>query len=474
MILPLEIHHINVSQGDSTLIIWRKLDVLAAMVEADLQAKGLGPIPEEDYLPYALKNALDISGTVEGSILIDGGEDCFGEDVYNYIKMNGIQSEEDRTNFYIVITHYHSDHVDGIRNIFWSAWDGADTYTERFPPGKIYDDWGEPSGAKPDTSTFNLYVKEVGKLVAEGKTEREEIGVGKEIPLGNYDNTQTLLRCVGSNGMTFDDCSKKSVQTIAPNIRSKKAIDPNALSTCLVLEYKAFRYFLGGDIGGMGNSSGGNEGKNAYSGELPSFSQHPDIETSLRRLLKEFYPKDRNSNKSCDGHMCGLKISHHGSVTSNDVYTLGMMQPKIAVISSGLKPRFFSHPSQEVLNRLDATVTPSWKDKNGTTGRSQSVSNSIENYYITEMAADSVVRKKPFQRKFPKGRIFGDIIIRPVTEDADNPKNGIQMHVFGSGIQSGIDAASNLKLRPLWKDTSQQWPSYYPTGAYIHCCEKHL
>lgn len=471
MAMPLEIHHINVSQGDSTLILWRKLDVLADRVENHLAQMGNPNIPEEDYLPYALKNDLDLSGTVEGSILIDGGEDCFGKDVYDYIVKNGITSEADRRNFAIIITHYHSDHVDGVRDIFWSSWDKQDTYTQRFPPGTIYDDLGEPAGEKPDTETFNLYVKEVGKLVADGKTVHKEIGVGGEIVLGDGSITETLLRCVGTNGITFDDCRSMTVKTIASSVRSKKAIDPNALSTSLVLEHHYFRYFLGGDIGGTGDPTGGNTGNNTYTGTLTAFSQHPDIETSLRRLLKEFYPQERNRQNSCAGHMCGMKISHHGSVTSNDVYTLGMMRPRIAVVSSGVQPRFFHHPSQQVLNRLDPSVTAIWQDKEAATGHETRVPNTIEAYYITEMAEDKTDGKTPFVRTFPSGRILGDVIVRPMEEDSQDPGNGIRMHVFGSGVQS--DTSSNKrKARPTFKNTPGA-PDYYPAGAWMHCCDRH-
>lgn len=474
MSMPLEIHHINVSQGDSTLIIWRNLERLRDVLAQFPGSGETGPmqIPEDDYLPYALKYNVDLSGTVDAAVLIDAGEDIYGPDVYDYLVKNGVTERE---KFAIVVTHCHSDHVDGVRNIFWSSWDGKDQYIQRFVPAVIYDCFGGMLGKPPQTASYDLYMREVDKLAGEGQLEHVYVEPGMEICLGDYGVTRTLLRCVGANGKSFSGDELKntictSLKTYAKAERSQKAIDPNALSVCLVLEQDHFRYFLGGDIAGTGDERGGNRGINRISQELPLFSQHPDVETELRDLLKLFYPKERNSDCSCDGHMCGWKVSHHGSATSNDVYTLGMMQPKIAVISSGVKARFHHHPSQECLNRLDAAISATWEDYNSNTKKTSIVPNTIENYYITEMAADN--GSENFVRTFPNGKILGDIIVRPDIKTTKETAQGVEMQVFGSGVQSGINTGK-WKLRETYKDAQKSSPDYYPIGPFYHKCDRH-
>lgn len=55
-----------------------------------------------------------------------------------------------------------------------------------------------------------------------------------------------------------------------------------------------------------------------------------------------------------------LKVSHHGSVFSTDSSLLGILNPKIAIISVG-KENGYGHPGIEVINRLNHYGVDVWR-----------------------------------------------------------------------------------------------------------------
>lgn len=60
-----------------------------------------------------------------------------------------------------------------------------------------------------------------------------------------------------------------------------------------------------------------------------------------------------------------LKVAHHGSKNSSSKTLLGVVRPKVAIVSVG-KGNSFGHPTKEVLSRIDAIGTSLWRtDKNG-------------------------------------------------------------------------------------------------------------
>ena len=85
----LEIHEINVGQGDSVLIINRDLVKLTAAIVSNKGAKAV-PADPIDHVPYCLANSVPLAGTVTKALLVDGGDDEYGGDVINYLTDLGV------------------------------------------------------------------------------------------------------------------------------------------------------------------------------------------------------------------------------------------------------------------------------------------------------------------------------------------------------------------------------------------------
>jgi beta-lactamase superfamily II metal-dependent hydrolase len=452
--MRLEIHHINVSQGDATLIIHRNLDKLKNKIESKLTP----PTDAKQLMPFAIKHGIDLEGTVECAILLDAAEGTYGADVFEYMQKYGVKGAETQKKFYTLITHYHSDHMGGIDSIYNKQGQTFATnkqdIVENYPPAITYD-IGDDEKFDPDTRVFSSYFEDLHQTTRY-TIKRKVLGLGETVDLGTGINkTQIQLRCLATN---------RNVLKVGPVTPQYKA-DQNARSLVVILEYGPFRYFLGGDIGGTGNKDGGNVGENADSRDKKGFqklvSSHDDIESSIRAALINQYPEVGGRPP---GHICGFKANHHGSASSNDVYLLATMRPKIVLISSGAKDTFHAHPTQEVLNRIDKAKSREWVNH-----RNTKIANSIENYYITEMAADTT--KKKFTRDLPNGRIVGDIIVRPYEPDIENDgKRGIRMHVYGSGVRAAVGEGF-MALRPAIK--SDPLNPDADNGPWEHKCDLH-
>src|SRR6266568_1231986 len=85
----LEIHVLNVGQGDSVLVINRDLVKAAAAIKAVKGSKNV-PANPIDYVQYALKNDVPLAGTVKKALRSDGGDDEYGGDVLNYMTDQGV------------------------------------------------------------------------------------------------------------------------------------------------------------------------------------------------------------------------------------------------------------------------------------------------------------------------------------------------------------------------------------------------
>ncbi|WP_121711905.1 hypothetical protein [Streptomyces sp. E5N91] len=500
----LEIHVINVSQGDSILVVNRDMDKLRQKVST------LSGAPSEpmDFLPFSDKKNLDLYGTVTQALLIDGGDECYGPSVVDYLRGVGVLPANPAgpdpvyvRELAVLMSHHHSDHVAGLRAVHQKAVPkpppqptavkknkkkGSQkktvlpqvTWQEYYRPGAVYrpeDDsrkltdresyyrlllryLAEASSAKPPTPT------EVHMLSPGGLT----LGAPTTINLGDAGTGNNRLpitvHVLGSAQGIWDATNNKLV-TI-----DNRVLDQNDRSVILMVEYGSFRFFTAGDIGGNGQAAGGNTGNNAASpANKKWFSVHGDVETKLGPLLEERFPATtatKGSPKQQSSGCCTvLKVSHHGSNSSTDVHFLATLRPEIALISSGLRPRFYHHPTQEVMNRLDhKKQSPSWQIRGS--NPPAATPNTICGVYVTEIA--DLVDGNPFPLDRWDAKVVGDIVVRPTDESVWAVQNAqaaqleeLEVWVHGSRVPTEDTTAINTVCTP---DTDPTKGAYYAYG----------
>jgi beta-lactamase superfamily II metal-dependent hydrolase len=185
----------------------------------------------------------------------------------------------------IIATHYHADHIGGISEVL----------SEFTPHQGIYDRGGSYEG---ESFAWDEY-----RVSTDGM--RTTVYPGDRLRFG-----EVAVEVVAADGVLRDE--------------TEVAIDPadeNATSIALVIEYEAFRMFMGGDLTG----GGGN----------PPYDTD-DVETPLAPLV---------------GDVDVLQVNHHGSTTSTNQAFLDYLQPEIAIISCG-DGNWHFHPHQNVIDRL--------------------------------------------------------------------------------------------------------------------------
>jgi len=494
----LEIHQINVGQGDSILIVNRDLDAVKAAIGASkgaAVANGLEPI---DYLPYAVANDISLEGTIVHALLIDAGDDEYGGDVLNYLETQGALRTAPAPfcpDLYVLPTHFHADHAAGLRHIFKEAVPVTVTdedgrlvrriqLQERYRPARIYrttaDDDVDPlekvfyNGLVADFSEAMLAPANNSELIQidpGGFEEGDDKMLTIDLGAGVEDIPITLYTLAAGQGVYDSEGTYTEIDSVDAN-----TIDPNDRSVVLVLEYGSFRYFLGGDIGGNGLEPGGNEGDNAMDADgKPHTSRHADVETTLGPAIEGFFPATEEwevgePKYPSDGYCTVFKANHHASSSSCDVHFMSSIVPDLAIISSGVRSRFHHHPTQEVINRMSDTETPDW----GLSGTDKTTENTIEQVYVTEVA--DRVKGKAFATDLRGAKILGDIVIRPVDETIlalqsageEDHVGGVELEVqiYGSGEQTSL-ADPTTTLRPT-EAKNGGYAAYSLIGPFYH------
>ena len=238
----LEIHHIDVGQGDSTLIV----------------------------------------GANGKTILIDAGDRYKGvNEVIPYLEELGVKRLD-----FVIASHMDADHIGGLDEVLESD------YIRKVK--KVLDNG---SSSPTDSDEFKDYLKAVQQRVG----ARTTIKPGRKFKLGDG----ASATCIYSNGKS---------------IRGGKiqVTDENDKSVCLLIDYDFFSYFIGGDIGGGGTG-------------------HEDVESFVAPKV---------------GDVDVLRVNHHGSSSSSNAFFLDTLSPEAAIISVGENPKTWSHPTEDVLDRL--------------------------------------------------------------------------------------------------------------------------
>jgi hypothetical protein len=303
----LHIHHINVEDGDATMV-------------------GIYNVATHTY---------------KSSILIDGGASNPNDLLLPYLKKtigNGIPHFN-----YIVLTHYHKDHYNGLLALK----DGKMTADSIIDPsgyafGTIFPaqatlQAGEATpGALVLASPWTIALK---TAVAHGFVKGHARGfisfgtsskscLGHRFTIGTAGGFPVVLECVAGWGNTLNGHGITTDPAPAKN-------NANDFTLSFVLTCGQFRYFIGGDLGGH------------------TESDYIDQETPLTADLAVEFPVawSFNHTNSAAGHICGFKANHHGSDHSNAQAFMNAMTPAVTVTSAGKEPQWHL-PSPAYLNRL--------------------------------------------------------------------------------------------------------------------------
>ncbi|MCF2525868.1 hypothetical protein [Yinghuangia soli] len=501
----LEVHHINVSQGDAILIIIRDLDKVKALLGSTV------PTSPMDYVPEAVRREKSLQGTVVSALLIDGGDDEFGGDVVKYLIRHGAASGKGyQSKLSVLVSHPHEDHMAGLRSIFkerieptrkgqkvqlvermWPAyWYRESPSSETDPTSgtwhSLEDDLKGASTKGKTNSTKVVDIKR-GGLNDKGKTTVINIGSIGVIPVdlfviasGQGVWNENKQKIIGIDSVRKGTAKKKKGGKGKRRPRGKKlAVDQNDRSLVTMLQYGSFRYFLGGDIAGSGGAAGGNYGDNAVDmSKKKSYSQHANVEKEIGPALEAYFPRTKEFKAGVPkfrspGYATLMKANHHASSSSCDVHLFATLQPLLFVVNSGVKTRSHGHPTQETINRAHFETSPDWELR-GTGGKE--TPNTVDQIYVTEIA--SSYRSKPFTTDLSGGKILGDIVVRPTDQSVaachsavGENKTELKVQVYGTGELTARYSDKN-SLRPIPTSDINKAGSTYPMGPWEHT-DKH-
>jgi beta-lactamase superfamily II metal-dependent hydrolase len=289
----LHIHHINIENGDATLI-------------------GIYDVAQHSYT---------------SKILIDGGQIDAKLMLLPYIKKM-IGTDAAASHFdYVILTHYHDDHYTGLLALK----DGRLTADSIIDPGgykvATYFKHSATAGTKPDSlkiakawlTMLKVATHKVPEPFIKGRSKillrfdaTASTSIGKKIIIGKVGNNDVELLCIAGWGNTLSAGGQ-----IKKNPGPKKS-NANNYTLVFVLSCGEFRYFIGGDMGGSG-------------------AAYIDQETTVTQFFHDAYPVSVSvsGGETIAGHVCGFKANHHGSKASNTPAFMGGMRPAITITSGG-------------------------------------------------------------------------------------------------------------------------------------------
>ena len=233
------------------------------------------------------------------SFLVDCGSSSV-EDVWNYRVESTLKYYGIHTLSGIFLTHGDEDHVNGVRKMLE---EGCVSLTGQFLSGGI--------------ETEHLWM--AGAAAEYDETLRELAGTAenKGIP-ASFLAQGDELQCAGMR-----------LQCMWPGGFSKtewEELGGNAASMVLLVTYADSRILLTGDLEREGET----------------------------RFLEAWEKAVRGRTITL------LKVGHHGSRYATGAKLLGVLRPKLAVISCG-RNNLYGHPSQEVLERLHGAGCRVWR-----------------------------------------------------------------------------------------------------------------
>lgn len=311
---------------------------------------------EAEYLPQWSEGCLDIhtvalergdatlivmpDGT---SMLIDAGDNDKwgwqdstyavkpGERLARYIKRVLAPTPEPDAVDYVMITHFHSDHIgngrDALPGTRGYRLSGITLVGEYFRFGKLVDrgwpDYDFPSResvVKSNKSFMDDYLAFAGSLSGRGtEVEKFRIGSDRQFALKHDPREYSRnfkIRNLAVNGEVW---TGKGLGCRKMYSGDPALFDENMVSCAIKLTYGKFAYYNGGDI------TGGNWPTNAC--------KERDFETSVAKVC---------------GKVTAIRVDHHGWYDSSNAFFLQTLSPQVMIFTASEK----KHPVASALTRI--------------------------------------------------------------------------------------------------------------------------
>ena len=308
----LDIHHINTGKGDAAFFILP--DGTTMIVDAGASTRPPGGPRETNAKPNDSRTP--------------------GEWISRYIK-HMLQDRSELMLDYVLITHFHSDHMGGIQPGIESSdsgtymLSGVTEVGDRLPIGKVIDrawpgyNWPSPL----DNSTVKNYRQFLEWQIENNDVEVEQFHVGQNDQVSlvynpdEYPNFE--IRNIAANGKVWTGTGT-NVRNHFPPIETIPEEDfptENMCSIALKLSYGPFDYFTGGDLIGV---------------PPPGTPNWHDTETPVAKAVG---PVDVNVT------------NHHAHFDAQNEFFISTLRPRVHIIQSWV----VNHPAPSTLRRMLST-----------------------------------------------------------------------------------------------------------------------
>ena len=317
----LEIHQINVGNGDGALITLWDNDKLVYTIVID----GGLPSTENKFIPY-LRHFIPEMPNHPGKREVN----------------------------WVILSHNHKDHFSGLIELFrdtafiiraitdQGGYTIGNTYYNT-PVPRAEDNNCDPCIAgtpNVPNKTLRTYVEAVAaankravafdqKPIVRYNAFDCAVKEFKKYSPGNIGGTPVTMECIAANGFTAG--------VMARTVGGRNA---NNFAFGWILQYGQFRFYTGGDLGGE------------------KIGNYTDQETSMAAYLDLEFPNNHpetgnNTGTNFRGHVCVMKADHHGSTHSSNSTFLGKLACSSIVTSAG-KHDSWKIPTVEFVDRVAA------------------------------------------------------------------------------------------------------------------------
>ncbi len=279
----MDIHHINTGKGDATFCILP--DGTTLLIDAGgnhrSSERTVAARPDESKKP--------------------------GEWIAHYINrmMPACKSID-----YYLMTHYHSDHVGGVREVYKAL------------PCHKWIDRGDTYMTPDKDTTYATYLQLIGQLPATTIRQTFNVGTDQQITLLNHPQKYSgrfSVRNLYANGTIWD--GKDSCYPLFPptdGLPDREMPRENMYSCAIRLSYGGFDYYTGGDIPGY---------------PRPGRPAWHDVETPLSKVT---------------GQVEVAVLNHHGNEDGTNENFISALAPQNFILSTWDA----LHPNHTVLARL--------------------------------------------------------------------------------------------------------------------------